>query len=37
MSIQEALEEYNQALKQGQKEYRELLMSGRHAHPLQGC
>ena len=34
MSIQEALEEYNQALKQGQKEYRELLMSGRHAHPL---
>ena len=34
MNIQEALEEYNQALKQGQKEYRELLMSGRHAHPL---
>jgi len=34
VNIQEALEEYNQALKQGQKEYRELLMSGRHAHPL---
>ena len=34
MSVQEALEEYSQALKQGQKEYRELVMAGRHAHPL---
>ncbi len=34
MGVLEAVEEYNQALRQGQKEYRELLMSGRHAHPL---
>ena len=34
MGIHEALDEYNQALRQGQKEYRELVMSGRHAHPL---
>ncbi len=34
MGVLEAVEEYNQALKQGQKEYRELLMSGRHEHPL---
>ena len=29
MSIQTALDEYNLALKQGQKEYRELVMEGR--------
>ena len=34
MSVQEALEEYSHALKQGQKEYRERVMSDRHAHPL---
>ncbi len=34
MGVLEAVEEYNQALKQGQKEYRERLMSGRNAHPL---
>ncbi len=34
MIYQTALEEYNQALRQGQKEYRELVMSGRPAHPL---
>ena len=34
MNIQIASEEYNQALRQGQKEYRELLMSGRPPHPL---
>ncbi len=34
MGVLEAVEEYNQALRQGQKEYRELLMSGRNAHPL---
>ena len=34
MSIQAASEEYNQALRQGQKEYRELLMAGRPANPL---
>ena len=34
MSIQEALEEYNLALKQGQKEYKELVASGRRPHPL---
>ena len=28
MSIQTALDEYNLALKQGQKEYRELVMEG---------
>ena len=34
MSIQAALEEYNQALRKGQKEYRELLMAGKNANPL---
>ena len=34
MSIQEAVDEYHQALKQGQKEYRELVMAGHPAHPL---
>ena len=33
MSMQAALEEYALALKKGQKEYRELLMSGREPHP----
>ncbi|MBQ8833916.1 MAG: BMP family ABC transporter substrate-binding protein [Oscillospiraceae bacterium] len=33
MSIQTALEEYAQALRQGQKEYRELLMAGKDPHP----
>ncbi len=34
MSIQAALEEYNQALRKGQKEYRERLMAGKNANPL---
>ena len=34
MSMQIALEEYAQALRKGQKEYRELLMAGKPAHPL---
>ena len=34
MSYQAAADEYAQALRQGQKEYRELLMSGRHPHPV---
>ena len=34
MSIQAATEEYTQALRQGQKEYRELLMAGKNANPL---
>ena len=34
MSIQIALEEYNQALRKGQKEYRERLMAGKNANPL---
>ena len=34
MTTQTATEEYSQALRQGQKEYRELIMSGRNAHPL---
>ena len=34
MSIQLASEEYNQALRKGQKEYRELLMAGKPANPL---
>jgi len=34
MSIQIALEEYNQALRKGQKEYRELVMAGKPANPL---
>ena len=29
-----ASEEYSQALRLGQKEYRELLMAGKHPHPL---
>ena len=33
MSTQAALEEYALALRKGQKEYRELLMSGRKPHP----
>ena len=33
MNRQTATEEYAQALRQGQKEYRELLMTGRPAHP----
>nr|MBQ8244586.1 BMP family ABC transporter substrate-binding protein [Oscillospiraceae bacterium] len=33
MNVQLALEEYNQALRQGQKEYRELVMAGKPAHP----
>ncbi|MBQ7001301.1 MAG: BMP family ABC transporter substrate-binding protein [Oscillospiraceae bacterium] len=33
MSRQIALDEYAQALRQGQKEYRELLMAGKPAHP----
>ena len=34
MSRQIAIDEYAQALRQGQKEYRELLMAGKPAHPL---
>ena len=34
MSSDTALEEYALALKLGQKEYRELVMAGHHAHPL---
>ena len=34
MSFQMATDEYYQALKQGQKEYRELLMAGREPNPL---
>jgi len=34
MNIQAAYEEYNQALRKGQKEYRELLMAGKNANPL---
>ena len=33
MNRQIAIEEYAQALRQGQKEYRELLMAGKPAHP----
>ena len=33
MNIQIAAEEYAQALRRGQKEYRELIMSGRNPHP----
>jgi len=33
MNRQIALDEYSQALRLGQKEYRELLMSGKNAHP----
>ena len=33
MSIQVAVDEYNLALKQGQKEYRELVMEGRSPNP----
>ena len=33
MSIQTALDEYNLALKQGQREYRELVMEGRSPYP----
>ena len=34
MSMQIALEEYGQALRKGQKEYRERMLEGRPAHPL---
>ena len=34
MSIQTAIEEYNLALRQGQKEYRELVMANRSPHPV---
>lgn len=34
MSMQAAIEEYNQALRKGQKEYRERLMAGKNANPL---
>ena len=34
MSMQVALEEYNHALRKGQKEYRERLMAGKNANPL---
>lgn len=34
MANQVALEEYALALKQGQKEYRELVMAGKNPHPL---
>ena len=34
MSIQTAADEYNQALRLGQKEYRELLMAGRPPYPV---
>ena len=34
MNIQLASEEYTQALRKGQKEYRELLMAGKSANPL---
>ena len=34
MSYQLASDEYAQALRQGQKEYRELVMAGKDAHPL---
>ena len=33
MSIQAALEEYELALKKGQKEYRELVMAGKPPFP----
>ena len=33
MILQEATDEYAQALRQGQKEYRELLMAGKNPHP----
>ena len=33
MTTQTATEEYSQALRQGQKEYRELLMAGKSPHP----
>ena len=33
MNSQIAYDEYSQALRQGQKEYRELLMAGKEAHP----
>ena len=33
MSTQVAIDEYAQALRQGQKEYRELLMAGKDPHP----
>ena len=34
MSHQAAVEEYAQALRKGQKEYRELMMEGKNPHPL---
>ena len=34
MSIRIAMEEYNQALKKGQREYRERLMAGKNPNPL---
>ncbi|MBQ7801062.1 MAG: BMP family ABC transporter substrate-binding protein [Oscillospiraceae bacterium] len=34
MSLQDARDEYSQALRQGQKEYRELSAAGKSPHPL---
>ena len=34
MSAQIALEEYDLALKKGQKEYRELVMAGKNPYPV---
>lgn len=34
MSTQTASEEYSQALRQGQKEYRELVLEGKSPHPI---
>ena len=34
MTLQMASEEYSQALRQGQKEYKELTAAGKRAHPL---
>ena len=34
MSHQAAVEEYAQALRKGQKEYRELMMEGKNPHPV---
>ena len=33
MNTQTALDEYSQALRLGQKEYRELVMAGKNPHP----
>ena len=34
MSTQMAIDEYAQALRKGQKEYRERLMAGKNPHPM---